>query len=183
MVVVRNHRALVLANDHIGIQAAGFIWITDYGTLDQLLYVWLSTVWAECEATLALPTSSLHRPLNEYHTSRGGLILHGSVLLMLHNLAYAFDVYVPLVCPLSVLLVVVAWLYDCLWLIVILIWHDSAVIHTAVVVVLPPSRGTSIFHESQLFCLHGVIKQSFVKLVVIVDSSLTGSRLRECGLG
>jgi hypothetical protein len=40
MVVARNHRALVLANDHIGIQAAGFIWITDYSTLDQLLYVW-----------------------------------------------------------------------------------------------------------------------------------------------
>jgi len=40
---------------------------------------------------------------------------------MLHDLANAFDVYVPLVCPLSVLLVVVARLYDCLWLIVILI--------------------------------------------------------------
>ena len=50
-------------------------------------------------------------------------------------------------------------------------------------VVLPPSRGTSIFHESQLLSLHGVVKQSFVKLVVIVDSSLTGSRLGECGLG
>jgi hypothetical protein len=185
MVVVRNNRALVLTNDHIGIQTAGFIWITDYSTLDKLLDVWLSTVWAESQATLALPTSSIHRPLNEYHTSRGGFILHGSVLLILHDLANAFDVYVPLVCPLSVLLVVVARLYDCLWLIVILIWHNSAIIHAAVVVVLPPGCGTSIFHEGQLLCLHWVIKQSFVKMVVIADPNptLIGNRLRKCGLG
>ncbi len=146
MVVVRNHRALVIPNDHIGIQTAGFIWITDYGTLDQLLDVWLSPVWAECETTLALPTGSLQRPLNEYHTSRGGFILHGSVLLMFNDLADTFNVYVPLICSLSVLLVVVVRLYYCLWLIIILIWHDSAVIDAAVVVALPPGRGTSIFH-------------------------------------
>jgi len=109
------------------------------------------------------------------------------MLLILHDLAYAFDVYFPLVCPLSVLLLlVVAWLNDCRWLIIILARHDSAVIHAAVGVVLSPGCGTSIFHEGQLLSLHGGIKHSFVELVVIVDYAalnLTGNRLREGGLG
>jgi hypothetical protein len=106
------------------------------------------------------------------------------MLIILHNLADAFDVYVPLVCPLSIRLLVVAWLYDCRWLIIILIRHDSTVIHAAVVVVLSPGRGTSIFHEGQLLSLHGGIKHSFVELIVIVDSAaLTGNRLREGRLG
>ena len=164
MIVVGNHRSLVIPNDHIRIHSAGFVWITNYGTLDQLLDVRLSPILADCESTFALPPSSLHRPLNEYHTSRGSLLLHGSVLLIFHNLADAFDVYVPLVCPLPVmlLLLVVARLYDCRGLIIILTWHDSAVIHAAVLVVLSPGRGTSIFHEGQLLSLHGGIKHSFV---------------------
>jgi len=181
MIVVRNHRALVLPNDHISIHTAGFVWITNYGTLDQLLDVWFSPILADCEPTLALPPGSLHRPLNEYHTSRGSLLLHGSMLLMLHDFADAFDVYIPLVCPLSV-----RRLYNCRWLIIILTWHDSPVIHAAVVVVLSPGCGTSIFHEGQLLSLHGGIKHSFVELVVIVDYAalnLTGNRLREGGLG
>lgn len=109
------------------------------------------------------------------------------MLLIFHNLAYAFDVYVPLVCPLSVLLLlVVARLYDCRGLVIILIRHDSPVIHAAVLVVLSPGRGTSLFHEGKLLGLHGGIKNSFVELVVIVDSAaltLTGNRLREGGLG